>query len=198
MFGLLWVAPLLELTAVFQSCREGFYRADPFLAPDCPSFPAVKESGAALPRIGVAYAAFVEPFTVSVLALQVALGRIGYGFGRTQADTLPFQAALNCPRQDAGPFRLELVRKVLVDPLVGNGHRERDAIEPARDGFVDRAEGGHVVARKQELELRKEIEKILAHEARRDFVAAGQFLDARLRPAPTLLGLCGGNQAGAA
>ena len=50
---------------------------------------------------------------------------------------------------------------------------------------------------KQQLELRKEIEEILAHEARRDFVAAGQFLDARLRPAPALLGFGGGNQAGA-
>src|SRR5262245_26300882 len=155
MFGLLWVAPLLELTAVFQSCREGFYRADPFLAPDGPSFPAVEESGAALPRIGVAYAAFVEPFTENVFALQVALGRIGYGLRRAQANTLPFQAALDSPRQDTGPFRLELVPEVLVDPLVGNGHRERDAVEPARDGLVDRAECGHGVVREQQLELRK-------------------------------------------
>jgi hypothetical protein len=38
---------------------------------------------AALPRVGVAYAAFVDPFTENVLALQVALGRVGYGLRRT-------------------------------------------------------------------------------------------------------------------
>src|SRR3954471_4938523 len=120
MLGLLFIALLLELTAIFQLCREGFYRANPFLAPDSPSFPAVEERGAALPCVGVAYAAFVDPFPENVLALQVALGRIGNGLRRTQATTLPFQAALDCPRQDTGPFRLQLVREVLIDPLVGN------------------------------------------------------------------------------
>ena len=49
-----------------------------------------------------------------------------------------------------------------------------------------------------QLELRQVIEEVLAHEARRDLVAAGQRLDLGFGPAPTFLGLGGGDEPRAA
>ena len=47
-------------------------------------------------------------------------------------------------------------------------------------------------------ELRQVLEEILVHEARRDVLAAGQFLEAALGPMSASLGLGGGDQSSAA
>ena len=46
-------------------------------------------------------------------------------------------------------------------------------------------------ARHEQLELREELEEVLAHEARRDLVAAGEVLELRLGPALALFGFDG-------
>src|SRR5262249_20139670 len=83
--GLLWVSPPSEFPAIFQLCREGCFRAGPLLASDCPRFPAVEERGAPLPRVDVAYATFVDPFTEHIFAFQVAFSCVGYGLRRAHA-----------------------------------------------------------------------------------------------------------------
>jgi hypothetical protein len=55
-----------------------------------------------------------------------------------------------------------------------------------------------VVAGDEEFELRRVVEEVLAHEPRRDDVATGQPLDARFRPAASLLGFGRGYKARAA
>ena len=77
-------------------------------------------------------------------------------------------------------------------------HGERDQVQPAPHRLVDVADGGLVVAGDDELELRHELEEVLAHEAGGDLVAAGQRLELALGPAPALLGLDRGDQARAA
>jgi hypothetical protein len=62
-------------------------------------------------------------------------------------------------------------------------------------GLVNVADGGLVVAGNDELELRDELEEVLAHETRGDFVPAGQRLELAFGPASSLLGLDGGDEA---
>src|SRR6185437_3050448 len=52
-----------------------------------------------------------------------------------------------------------------------------------------------MIADDHQLKLRGVLEEILAHESRRDFVAARQRLDLRLSPMPTLLCFMGADQA---
>jgi hypothetical protein len=97
---------------------------------------------------------------------------------------LPVETALNRPRQDAVALGQQLLLEVLVAALGRHGDRERDQVQPPLHRFVDVADGGLVVARHEQLELREELEEVLAHEARRDLVATGEVLDLGLGPAP--------------
>ena len=48
-------------------------------------------------------------------------------------------------------------------------------MKAAADGFVDTAQARFVIAGDDEFELRPILEKVLAHEARRDGIAAGEL-----------------------
>ena len=71
-------------------------------------------------------------------------------------------------------------------------------MEPPPDRLVNGVEAGLVVARDQELELRLELEEVLAHEAGFDALAACEGLDPAFGPAPALLGLARGDEPRAA
>ena len=148
--------------------------------------------------LGSQLAAFVEPRRDAVLRVEVGGGGGGDDLGRREPALLPIDAAVEHPLQDARPFRLELVAELDVALLLRDGDRERNQVEAAADGLVHRAQAGLVVAADHQLELRQIVEEILAHEARRNLVAAGQRLDLGFGPAPTFLGLGGGDQASAA
>ena len=111
---------------------------------------------------------------------------------------LPIETALHGPREDAVTFGQELLLQVLVATLGRHGNRERDQVQPAFHRLVDVANGGLVVACHKELELREELEEVLAHEARRDLVATGEVLELGLGPAFALFGFDGRNEARAA
>lgn len=55
-----------------------------------------------------------------------------------------------------------------------------------------------MIASDQQLECRDELEKVLPHEPRGNFIAASQRLDSRLRPAPAFLRLGRGDEPRAA
>jgi hypothetical protein len=55
-------------------------------------------------------------------------------------------------------------------------------VQPAPDGFIDPAKAWLVVADDHELELRRELEEVLAHVAALEPVATGERLDLRLGP----------------
>ena len=71
-------------------------------------------------------------------------------------------------------------------------------MQPAPHGFIDGADRRLVVAGDDQLELRDELEEVLAHEAGGDLVAAGQRLEPALGPAPALFGLDRGHEPRAA
>ena len=64
-------------------------------------------------------------------------------------------------------------------------------------GLIDVADGRLVVADHEQLELRHELEEVLAHEAGGDLVATGQGLELAFGPAAALLGLDRGDDPGA-
>jgi hypothetical protein len=55
-------------------------------------------------------------------------------------------------------------------------------MKPAADGFVHRAKARHVIAGDDQLEVRDELEQVLAHEPRCNFIASGEELDLWLSP----------------
>ena len=73
---------------------------------------------------------------------------------------LPVETALHGPREDAVTFGQELLLQVLVAALGRHGDRERDQVQPAFHRLVDIANGGLVVARHEQLELREELEEV--------------------------------------
>jgi len=64
--------------------------------------------------------------------------------------------------------------------------------------LVYRPKPRFVISGDDQLELRRELEKILSHKSRGDFVAAGERLDPGLGPASTFLSFDGRNQPRAA
>ena len=112
-----------------------------------------------------------------VLVVEVGIGRVENGWRRREPDALPLKAPVERPAQDASPFRLELVGKILVPLMARDRDAERDEVHAASDSFVDAAEAGFVVAGDEQFELRHKLEKILPHKARADRITAGERFD---------------------
>ena len=72
--------------------------------------------------------------------------------------------------------------------------RKGDQVEPSSDCFVDGSQSWFMIAGNCQLELRRELEKVLSHEASRDRVATCQCFDAAFRPAPAFLGFDRGHE----
>ena len=137
----------------------------------------------------------LDPCSDGVLGFEIRRRRVENGLRRFKTFALPFEAALDHPCENARPFGFELLGKLSVGFLGRDGDREGNEVEPPSYGFVDAAQTRLVVAGDDEFELRRELEKILPHEASRYPVAAGQRLDAQLRPASAFFRLDGRDEA---
>ncbi len=72
-------------------------------------------------------------------------------------------------------------------------------MKPPPNSLVDAPEARLVVSGNEQLELRRVLEEVAAHEPGGDDVAAGECFDLRLRPAPAFFSLDDGrHQAGTA
>ena len=75
---------------------------------------------------------------------------------------------------------------------------KRDEMEPPPDGLVDRSKRRLMVAGDDQFECGPILEEVLAHEAGRNGVAAGELLDPEFGPATAFFGFGRGDEAGAA
>src|SRR5580704_91306 len=191
-FGLS-ISPSLK-AAGREALREALYRTNEFAVCFRPASPVRKQNRGHFRVVWPEFTAFLEPAPESILSLEVFVSRRHHSRRRLQSDPLPFEASLDRPGEDAVAFGQKPVRQVLVALGGRNGDRERHHVQSPSHGFVDSSDGGLVVAGNDELELRHELEEVLAHEAGGDLVPAGQCLELAFGPTPPLLGLDGGDE----
>src|SRR5208282_3656676 len=148
-----------------------------------PGLPGVPQILAGLPVLGGMHAALLDPPAEHVFAGEVFIGGGAHDLGGYETVFLPFLVAGERPAQDAGPLLAQLVGQLGVALLGRDRHGERDQVHTAPHRLVGGAEARLVVAGDHQLELRTKLEEVLAHEARRDPVAAGDRLYLRFSPA---------------
>src|SRR5262249_35274396 len=93
---------------------------------------------------------------------------------------------------------LELFRQHFVALVGRDGDGERNEIEATPDCLVHRLEARLMIAGDNQLELRRVLEEVLAHESRRNLVAAGERFDSAVGPAAAFFCLDSGDETRAA
>ena len=130
-----------------------------------------------------------DPLTDHVRFFKIFLRCSRYGFGRSQPGALPFKTALDGPGHDALALSQERLEQTLVALRLRDCHNKGNEMQSPPHCLVYRPYCGLVVANDDQLEPRRELEKILAHESRSNPIAAGHQLELAFGPTASLLSL---------
>ena len=91
-------------------------------------------------------AAIFDPAREAVFVCDVISGGVENGGWRVEADALPFEAAVDGPLQDAGPFLAQLIGEVAIALVGRDCNGERDQVDAPSDCLIDAGKRRPVVS----------------------------------------------------
>ena len=137
---------------------------------------------------------FAVPPVYSLKLASLSLCR--FGCARNQRDTsrelrdrntLPHEATFDHPLKNSSPLGAQVLCELWISLCNRNRQGERLKVHAATHRLIDGAHTRPVIARNDQLEVRRELKRILPHETRRDAVPTCKGLQFAFSPPPPIL-----------